>query len=115
MQLTKIQQVLIEKIIRRPQVDNTLYSYVFDIESLEQTIGRKLPQPLLELLALYDNIGDDIPVNTDVFLYEEDEDTFGYFETPLRWEILYHSNMEDYEIIKNLVSLYLICLTRMII
>jgi hypothetical protein len=68
MQLTKIQQVLIEKIIRRPQVDNTLYSYVFDIESLEQTIGRKLPQPLLELLALYDNIGDDIPVNTDVFL-----------------------------------------------
>ncbi len=97
MQLTKIQQVLIEKIIRRPQVDNTLYSYVFDIESLEQTIGRKLPQPLLELLALYDNIGDDIPVNTDVFLYEEEEDPFGYFETPLEWERIYNSNMEDYE------------------
>ena len=100
MQLTKIQRVLFEKIIRRPQMDYTFYSFgteSFNIESLEQTIGRKLPQPLLELLALYDKTGSFIPVNTDVFLYEEEEDPFGNFVSPFEWEGIYHSNMEDYE------------------
>lgn len=93
MKLTKVQEILIVKISRKFHEDSLINS--FDIESLEQTIGTKVPQALTEILPLYYDVGENMYLETEAILYDEDEDRFSSFWAPVSWENWYLWYIEE--------------------
>jgi hypothetical protein len=93
MQLTRIQQLVIEKISKKIEKINIMDSA--DIELLEKTIEVQIPQPLLEIVSLYDK-GKDLYIESHTILCEEDEDVISSFTPPITWKSEYLWYIEEF-------------------